>query len=138
MNAQTQPNPYAPPQAEVEDIADADQTAVQAVRGIRLGAALLDTLVGVAVGIIGVGVGLGTITSLKMFMNGICPPSASPPPTSAAAMPSTRKMTAATLHPPLPDCTLTGDGRMAADDGAPSGLVTCRVTAPAGAPAAAA
>jgi uncharacterized RDD family membrane protein YckC len=49
MNAQTQQNPYAPPKAEVEDIADADQPVEQAGRGIRLGAALLDTLVGVIV-----------------------------------------------------------------------------------------
>lgn len=50
MNAQTQQNPYAPPKAEVEDIADATETVEQAGRGIRLGAALLDTLVGVVVG----------------------------------------------------------------------------------------
>ena len=45
----TQQNPYAPPTAEVTDIADADQTVEQAGRGIRLGAALLDFLVGLVV-----------------------------------------------------------------------------------------
>jgi uncharacterized RDD family membrane protein YckC len=45
----TQQNPYAPPNAEVTDIADADETVEQAGRGIRLGAALLDSLIGLIV-----------------------------------------------------------------------------------------
>jgi uncharacterized RDD family membrane protein YckC len=49
MNAQTQQNPYAPPQAEVGDIEDADASVEQAGRGIRLGAAVLDTIIVFAV-----------------------------------------------------------------------------------------
>ncbi len=49
MNAQTQQNPYAPPQAEVGDIEDGDASVEQAGRGIRLGAAVLDTIIVFAV-----------------------------------------------------------------------------------------
>lgn len=49
MNAQTQPNRYAPPEAEVSDVEEADAPAEQAGRGIRLGAALLDTLIAFAI-----------------------------------------------------------------------------------------
>ena len=38
-------NPYAPPRAVVQDIADPNATAVPAERGTRLGAALLDGLI---------------------------------------------------------------------------------------------
>jgi uncharacterized RDD family membrane protein YckC len=39
-------NPYAPPQATVDDIVDFRETGVAADRGTRLGAALLDGLIG--------------------------------------------------------------------------------------------
>jgi uncharacterized RDD family membrane protein YckC len=43
--APNQPNPYAPPQAEVGDAIDRDAGAELASRGARLGAALLDGLI---------------------------------------------------------------------------------------------
>lgn len=48
MNATStsQPNPYAPPQAEVRDASDGDAAAELAGRGERLGAAILDSLIG--------------------------------------------------------------------------------------------
>lgn len=45
MSSNPQPNPYAPPKAEVSDATDT-QVVEPASRGIRLGAALLDALVG--------------------------------------------------------------------------------------------
>lgn len=44
-NAANQPNPYAPPQAEVSDAADRDAEAELAGRGERLGASILDTVI---------------------------------------------------------------------------------------------
>ena len=44
MSANAQPNPYAPPKAEVSDASD-EQIVEPASRGTRLGAALLDVLV---------------------------------------------------------------------------------------------
>jgi uncharacterized RDD family membrane protein YckC len=50
--APNQPNPYAPPQAEVGDGADRDAGAELAGRGERLGAAILDSIIsGVLVGV---------------------------------------------------------------------------------------
>jgi uncharacterized RDD family membrane protein YckC len=43
------PNPYAPPQAQVSDAADRDAQAELAGRGERLGAAILDSIIGVVV-----------------------------------------------------------------------------------------
>src|SRR6185437_4209446 len=56
-------NPYAPPSARVEDVADASGPGALAGRGIRLGAILLDILIGaIAEGPAIVG-GFRTITS---------------------------------------------------------------------------
>lgn len=44
MNSPTQ-NPYAPPQAQVSDVADADTPVEPAGRGIRFGAAMIDGIV---------------------------------------------------------------------------------------------
>jgi len=38
-------NPYAPPQAQVRDIADPSQAAAPADRGTRLGATIIDTMI---------------------------------------------------------------------------------------------
>ena len=48
-NAANQPNPYAPPQAEVSDAADVDEQAELAGRGERLGAAILDIVISVII-----------------------------------------------------------------------------------------
>lgn len=45
MNTQAQQNPYAPPNAEVQDIADDGAIVDPAGRGIRLGAAVIDGLI---------------------------------------------------------------------------------------------
>lgn len=49
MNDQTVQNPYAPPQATVRDIVDPTRHAEPAERITRLGAALLDSLIGLAI-----------------------------------------------------------------------------------------
>ena len=45
MNVDTQPNPYAPPEAPVSDFQETSDTYEMAGRGARLGAAILDTLI---------------------------------------------------------------------------------------------
>lgn len=50
MTASAEPNPYAPPKAEVSDATE-EHVVEQASRGSRLGAALLDALVGFVVGL---------------------------------------------------------------------------------------
>jgi uncharacterized RDD family membrane protein YckC len=47
--APNQPNPYAPPQAQVSDANDRDAQAELAGRGERLGAAILDSIIGLVV-----------------------------------------------------------------------------------------
>lgn len=47
MNAQTQQNPYAPPQAEVSDFVDDNDTVEPASRGIRLGGWAIDAVIGI-------------------------------------------------------------------------------------------
>jgi uncharacterized RDD family membrane protein YckC len=42
---QARPNPYAPPQAEVSDVPNNDAELERAGRGIRLGAAVIDSLI---------------------------------------------------------------------------------------------
>jgi len=49
--APNQPNPYAPPQAQVSDAADGDAQAELAGRGERLGAAILDSIIGLIVAV---------------------------------------------------------------------------------------
>lgn len=49
MNDQTVQNPYAPPQATVRDIVDPGSRAEPADRITRLGAALLDSIIGMAI-----------------------------------------------------------------------------------------
>ncbi|MET0659713.1 MAG: RDD family protein [Steroidobacteraceae bacterium] len=50
MTASAEPNPYAPPKAEVSDASE-EHVVEQASRGSRLGAASLDALVGFVVGL---------------------------------------------------------------------------------------
>jgi uncharacterized RDD family membrane protein YckC len=45
MNTEIRQNPYAPPEAKVGDIQAADDAFEPASRGIRLGAAMLDTVI---------------------------------------------------------------------------------------------
>lgn len=45
MNSPASQNPYAPPQAQVSDVADADAPVEPAGRGIRFGAAMIDGII---------------------------------------------------------------------------------------------
>lgn len=51
MNAEAQQNPYAPPEAEVSDVVEADQPVEHASRGLRLGGAVLDGLIWMVVAV---------------------------------------------------------------------------------------
>lgn len=45
MNTEAQQNPYAPPEAEVSDVVGSDEVFEHASRGIRLGAAIIDSVI---------------------------------------------------------------------------------------------
>jgi uncharacterized RDD family membrane protein YckC len=72
MNAETQQNPYAPPQAEVSDIDEREAIVEPAGRGIRFGAAMIDGLCFIAIYapiLVAVGLNPAAITDPATFIS---------------------------------------------------------------------